>query len=277
MRALVLGGGGLTGIAWEWGVIAGLAAAGVELAAADLVIGTSAGSVVGAQLATTADPHEQFTRQLAGRGTEIAARMGPLALTRWAWAVLRSRDAEQAGRNIGRFALAATTVPASTRREVIAARLPVHAWPHRRLLITAVDADSGERVVFDRASGVDLVDAVAASCAVPGVWPPVPINGRRYIDGGVRSPVNADLAAGADRVVILDPLKFRGFGPIAGVATQAAELRRHAQVVVVQPDRAAAKAIGRDVLDPARRPPAARAGRVQAESVVAEIAAIWSA
>jgi NTE family protein len=189
--------------------------------------------------------------------------------------VLRTRSAEQARRNIGQVAVATRTVPASARREVIAARLPVHTWPDRQLVITAVDAGSGQRVAFDRAAGVDLVDAVAASCAVPGVWPPVPIGGRLYIDGGVRSPANADLTAGARRVVILAPL-VRGFGPITGVAAQATELRRHAQVVVVQPDSAALKAIGRNVLDPARRAPAARAGLAQARSCVAQIHQVWS-
>jgi NTE family protein len=275
MRALVLGGGGLTGIAWEWGIIAGLAEAGVDLTDADLVIGTSAGSVVGAQLATQADPNERFTRQLAGPGSEIAARVRPLTMARLAWAVLRTRSAEQVRRNIGQVARTTRTVPASARREVIAARLPVHTWPDRRLVITAVDAGSGQRVAFDRAAGVDLVDAVAASCAVPGVWPPVPIGGRLYIDGGVRSPANADLAAGGRRVVILAPL-VRGFGPITGVAAQATELRRHAQVVVVQPDSAALKAIGRNVLDPARRAPAARAGLAQARSCLAQIHQVWS-
>jgi NTE family protein len=276
MRALVLGGGGLTGVGWEWGIIAGLAAVGVDLAAADLVIGTSAGSVVGAPLASDLDVHERYAGQLAAPGSEIASRMGPLTMARCGWAVLRSREPGQVGRRLGRVALATPTVAASARREVIAARLPVHGWPERRLLITAVDADSGERVAFDRDAGVDLVDAVTASCAVPGVWPPMPINGRRYIDGGVWSPANADLATAADRVVILAPV-MRGFGPIASAARQAAALRGYAQVAVVQPDGAALRAIGRNVLDPARRAPAARAGLAQAGSVVAEVGGIWSA
>jgi NTE family protein len=275
MRALVLGGGGLTGIAWEWGIIAGLAEAGVALADADLVIGTSAGSVVAAQLTTQADPNERFTRQLAGAGSEIAAKLRPLTTASLAWAVLRTRSADQARRNIGRIALTTRTGSASSRREVISARLPVHTWPDRRLMIIAVDAHSGERVAFDRSAGVDLVDAVAASCAVPGVWQPVPIGDRVYIDGGVFSLANADLAAGADRVVILAPL-VRGFGPITGVDAQVAELRRRARVVMVQPDGVARNAIGRNVLDPARRAPAARAGLAQARSCVAEIDLVWS-
>jgi len=275
MRALVLGGGGLTGIAWEWGVIAGLATAGIDLTTADLVVGTSAGSVVGAQLAGGVDPEERYTRQLGAPDSELAARMHPLTTARWGWAVLRARDAHQAGRNLGRVALRSRTMPEKVRREVIASRLPVKTWPERALLITAVDAGSGERVVFDRNSGVELVDAVAASCAVPGVWPPVTVDGRRLIDGGVHSPANADLAGEADVVVILAPI-VRGFGPIPSVDRQAAELRAHARVEVVQPDRAALRAIGRNVLDPARRPGAARAGRAQAASEAGRIREVWS-
>lgn len=274
-RALVLGGGGLTGIGWMWGVIAGAAAAGVDLTAADLVIGTSAGSVVGAVLAGGGDVEAHYARQLAPPGAELPVRMWLRTMARWGWAALRSRDPEELGRRIGRVALASRTVPAEERRAVIASRLPVQGWPERRLLITAVDASSGERAAFDRESGVDLVDAVAASCAVPGVWPPVPIAGRRFIDGGVRSAANADLAAGADRVVILAPI-VRGIGRMTGVAAQAVDLRRTARVAVVQPDREALRAIGRNVLDPARRAPAARAGRVQAASAVEGIRAAWS-
>jgi NTE family protein len=212
MRALVLGGGGITGVAWQWGVIAGLADAGIDLTKADLVIGTSAGSVVGSQLASGADVQERFDTQLAGPGSELATSLAPLVIARWAWAVVSSQSAERAGRRIGRFALAAKTEPFESRREALASRLPVDGWPEHRLLIAAVDAQSGERVVFDRDAGVELIDAVCASCAVPGVWPPIAIDGHRYIDGGVHSAANADLAAGADRIVIVAPLG-RGLRP----------------------------------------------------------------
>jgi NTE family protein len=123
---------------------------------------------------------------------------------------------------------------------------------------------------------VPLVEAVAASCAVPGVWPPVTTGGRRFIDGGVRSVANADLAAGCDRVVVLAPL-VRGFGPLTGVAEQVAQLRAAgAEVELVSPDAAALAAIGRNVLDPAHRPAAARAGRAQAAGVADAIGAVWS-
>ncbi len=274
-RALVLGAGGVTGVAWEIGVLAGLAEAGVDLAAADLVVGTSAGSVVAAQIASGIPIEDMYARQLAGPGAEMAARMGTGALLRWAGALLTTRDPLTARRRIGRLALGARTMPEAERRAVFQDRLPVRDWPERRLLITAVDAVSGEFRAFDRDSGVSILDAVGASCAVPGVWPPVTIGGRRWIDGGARSAANVDLAAGCERVVVLAPLPG-GVGPAPSVTRQVRELRG-AAVAVVSPDAAARRAIGRNALDPARRGPAARAGRDQAARAADAVAATWSA
>lgn len=274
-RALVLGGGGITGIAWEWGMLAGLADAGVELTAADLVVGTSAGSVVGAQVAAGADVGERYAAQLAPPTGEIAARMRRRSLLRWGLVAARyARNPQGYRARIGQLALAARTVPEAERRAVIESRLPVQSWPERRLLITAVDAVTGEFVVYDRNSGVSLVDAVGASCAVPGVWPPVTVNGRRMIDGGVRSAANADLAEGCDRVVVIAPITAGG-GPLPSVASQAAALRP-AQVAVLAPDRAARQAFGRNLLDPAARAAAARAGRTQAATVADTVRTLWA-
>ena len=91
------------------------------------------------------------------------------------------------------------------RRRVIEHRLPSHDWPERDLRITAIDVATGELVVFDSSSGVALVDAVAASCAVPGTWPPVTIGERRYMDGGVGSSVNTAVAADCATAVVLVP------------------------------------------------------------------------
>ncbi|MFJ6197950.1 patatin-like phospholipase family protein [Micromonospora sp. NPDC092111] len=272
-RALVLGGGGVTGVAWEWGLLAGLAEGGVVLADADLVVGTSAGSVVGAQLCAGRPVVEWYEAQLAVARGEVAARFGVAAVARLVWAGGRSRDPVRARARVGAMALAARTVSEVSRRAVIEARLPDRVWPARRLLVTAVDAGSGEFVVFDAGSGVSLVDAVGASCAVPGVWPPVTIGDRRYVDGGVRSAVNADLAAGARRVVVLAPTTA-GFGPMPRLSAQLAALGSAARVVV-SPDRAARAAIGRHVLDPARRAGAARAGFAQGVAVAEEVAAVW--
>lgn len=273
-RALVLGGGGITGIAWELGLLAGLAEKGVDLTGADLIVGTSAGSVVGAQLATGADLEERYAAQLAAPDGEVAAALGRATLLRLALAAIGPRDPQRFRARIGRVALNTATVPESDRLAVIADRLPVHDWPERALRVTAVDAHTGEFRVFDRDSGVSLVQAVAASCAVPGVWPPVTAGRRRYVDGGIRSAVNADLAAGHDRVVVLAPIT-RGIGPMVGADAQVAALRGRSRVALISPDTAAVRAIGRNVLDPARRAGSARAGRAQAAAWVEEVAAIW--
>ncbi|MET7967344.1 patatin-like phospholipase family protein [Micromonospora sp. NPDC005305] len=276
-RALVLGGGGVTGVAWELGLLAGLAARGLDLTGAELVVGTSAGSVVGAQICSGTPVEELYAGQLRPARGELPARLGVAVLARWAWAGARGRDEVRARARVGAMALAARTPSEESRRAVIAARLPVREWPARRLLVTAVDAASGEFVVFDATSQVPLVDAVGASCAVPGVWPPVSIGGRRYVDGGVRSAVNADLAAGARAVVVLAPTRA-GFGPMPRLSAQLAQLRSAgAEVAVVSPDRAARAAIGRNVLDPARRAASARAGFAQAAAVAEDVAAVWTA
>lgn len=268
----MLGGGGVTGVAWEIGLLTGLAEAGIDLTDADVVIGTSAGSVVGALVAGGLDLPTMYAGQLAPPTAEIPARLGAGILLRWALAAVGRRDEQRARARIGALALAAKTVPEADRRAVIAARLRGADWPERRLLITAVDARTGEFVVFDRDQGVELVDAVGASCAVPGVWPPVTIGDRRYVDGGVRSPVNADLAAGYDQVVILAPVTA-SFGASTRIGRQIAGLG--VPVALIQPDKAAKRAFGRNVLDPAHRAAAARAGHTQAGRESARIAEAW--
>jgi NTE family protein len=276
-KALVLGGGGVTGIAWEIGILAGLADQGIDLTDADLVVGTSAGSVVGVDVrsgASLADLYAVQTRSPGAGETYAKMRLGVLA--KYIGAIVFSRKPEVARARIGAMALRAKTEPEHARRRVIESRLPTFEWPAGRLQITAVDALTGDPVVFDAASGVRLLDAVGASCAVPGIWPPVSINGRRYIDGGVRSVANVDLAAGCGSVVVIAPLAA-GFGDIASPASQAARLSQSgATVTVVKPDKPALRAIGRNVLDPGRRPGAARAGFAQAASVVAQVKAVWS-
>ena len=152
------------------------------------------------------------------------------------------------------------------------------------MIVTAVDAHTGELAAFDRGSGVDLVDAVTASTALPGLVPTVSINGNRYIDGGVRSPDNADLATGYANVVVLSPLGGRSQtppGPGASPAGQFEGLRRPpewgtdlasqvealrkqgSRVEVITPDAGSRAAMGTNQMDPATRIPAARAGFAQ--------------
>jgi NTE family protein len=118
------------------------------------------------------------------------------------------------------------------------------------------------------------VDAVAASCAVPTVWPPVTINGTRYMDGGMRSPINADLAKGHDQVVVLAPTTA-AFRRSQSLPAQLARLGDEVRSVVVSPDKTARSAIGMNVLDPSRRAPAARAGRKQATHALDGVAKVW--
>jgi NTE family protein len=269
--ALVLGGGGVTGVAWETGIIAGLAAAGLDLHRADLVVGTSAGAVVAAQITSGTPVEELYQRQLRPATGEIAAHFGVRTMLQYASAGLRPGDDRQALRRLGHAARTADTLPEQARLDVIAGRLPSHEWPAApRVLITAIDTETGEEVVFDRDSGVDLVSAVAASCAVPIVWPTVTIGGRRFMDGGVRSTANAHLARGYDRVVVLAPstTSLRRSGR---VAVELAALGPAVRSVVITPDAEAKTAIGRNVLDPAKRAAAAETGRRQSTTALQPI------
>lgn len=275
--ALVLGGGGVAGIAWELGVLHALAGAGVDLTTADRIVGTSAGAAVGAQLCTGESLDSLCARQLVPveQSGELTVDSSLDALIEQFAACFEGAPGEvEIRRRLGAVALAAPTVDESARLAVIESRLSSHEWAERELLVTAVDANSGAFVVFDRNSGVPLVSAVAASCAVPGVWPPVSIGDTRYIDGGVRSGSNADLAAGCDVVVIVAPFPG-GFGPT--VEVEAAALREAGAVVeVIAADEQATTAFGTNVLDPATRAPSLAEGRRQGRLEASRIGGIWS-
>jgi NTE family protein len=276
-RALVLGGGGVTGIAWQTGLIAGLAGLGIDLAAADVIIGTSAGSVVGTDIASGQELEALYQAQLAPPAPEPAARIGWDFIGRLLWDVHTSRDPKRARARIGRWALAVPTMPEADRRKVFEARLPICVWPSPALKVTAVNAWTGEFAVFGSPGEASLVDAVGASCAVPGVWPPVTIGERRFMDGGMRTIANADLALGYERVVIVAPVTV-GVGFMASPRRLATALRAAgARVALVGPDRAAVRTIGRNVLDVSRRAAAARAGRAQAEAEAPAVRAVWQA
>ena len=179
-RALVLGGGGASGNAWAIGVITGLFDAGLDVTQADLIIGTSAGSTVAAQITSTTRPTELLAAILAavpqprpGPTGSDAGRVpiGPAAnhMERTGAIIATAKDATDMRRRMGAAALemdAASDGSAQAQwRATVAARLPSQRWPQQPMLIVAVDAHTGEPVVFDRHSGVELADAVAASCA----------------------------------------------------------------------------------------------------------------
>ena len=273
--ALVLGGGGITGIAWEIGLLAGLADDGVDLTTADTVVGTSAGSVVGALITSGEDLEELYAGQLVDPTGEDPAKLGLSGALRYGLYMLAPGSSTGKRARLGQAAARARTGDPAERVAVLRERLGPREWPaDRRLLVTAVDADSGALTVFDKDAGVDLVTAVASSCAVPLVWPPVSVDGHRYIDGGMRSPANADLAAGADRVVVLAPLTA-SFSRAGRVRNQLARLGPDVRSVVISPDLQAKQAIGKNVLDPAQRAAAARAGREQAGLVLEQIQGVW--
>jgi NTE family protein len=272
-KALVLGGGGVTGVAWEIGMLHGLAERGVDLTGAGLFVGTSAGSSVAAQVLSGVPLKDLFDAQLADAGGELAARIGPGVIVGFMVAGLWPGDPVRGRAWLGRRALRTrTSVTEAERRAVIARRIGDGAWPAVRLRIAAVEAQTGEVRVFDADSGVSLIDAVAASCAVPLVWPPVTIDGVRYVDGGVRSVANVDLAEGARKVVVLAPTT-RSARPSGRPDAQLKGLG--ARGAVVSPDAAAVRAIGANVLDPARRRPAAEAGYAQAAAEADRLRDIW--
>lgn len=274
-RALVLGGGGVSGIGWETGMIAGLAERGIDLRAADRIIGTSAGSSVAAKLTSGVSVADAYAAQLAAPGNELPAKFGLRNILALLGPQLLPGDDAAIARRIGRAALRANTVPEAERRAVIAARVGNAGWPQAELLITAIDAQTGFRRVFGKDSGVSLADAVAASCAVPTVWPPVTIGASRYIDGGSLSGTNTDLAAGCGTILVLAPIAM-ALRKRWSVAGQLAALGPGVRSLVLSPDAAAKQAMGRNSLDPAVRAAAAEAGRAQALTVAEQLGRLWN-
>jgi NTE family protein len=278
-RALVLGGGGVAGIAWTTGLLFGLSEQGVDLHDAELIVGTSAGAAVAAQLGSPLSLGELFQRQVdpALQTRELTPSAHLLEQLEQALPIARALDRAEATLHMGRCAVTAPTVSEEERRAVIAERLPDHSWPDRSLHIVAVDAESGETRIFHRWSETELIDAVSASCAVPGIWPPVTIDGCRYMDGGARSSDNADLAKGYARVIIVSPMGSRPDEVVSyPLKEQIAILEESgAATYVVEPDKESREAIGINPLLPETRLPAAEAGRRQALTIASEIARFW--
>ncbi len=273
MKALILGGGGLTGIAWELGLLAGLRRHGADLAGADVIIGTSAGSYVGALLATGTDL-DTAAAATAAIEVELTPRIDPLLLAE-GFAVLSDQSLRpvEKRRRLGGLALRAPLGPDEPHVARFAETLPVHTWPAEpRLVVTAIDTGTGELVAWDAGSRVPLPAAVAASCALPGVFPPVRVDGGRYMDGGVRSVTNIDLAAGAETAIVLAPTSnmFR-----LAPADELAELGAPRSLLIT-PDDAARAAIGGNILDPGRRGPALAAGAAQAAALADAVRAAWN-
>lgn len=292
-RAVVLGGGGSTGNAWLIGVVAGLHEAGLDVTGADVTIGTSAGSTAAAQLAGTT-PAELLEAVLTAAPPPRTRPAGPVApgvgrpanglaadyMAQTQALIDAAVDAADMRRPMGAAALgraASSDGAAQARwRATVAARLPGLQWPQRRLLITAVNAHTGEPAVFDRDSGVDIVDAVAASCSSGFAYM---IGGQAYIDGGYRRNENADLAAGCGRVLVLSPFGGRTRHPAEWgmqLAAQVEELRSAgSRVETIFPDSGSEHIFGANAMDLSLRPAAARAGYGQGKALAGRLAEFW--
>ncbi|MEU2123682.1 patatin-like phospholipase family protein [Nocardia niwae] len=264
--ALVLGGGGPVGLSWLAGLAIGLRDNGVDLALADRFVGTSAGAVVGAVLADGGNP----ARLLRARSTSAPVQANPARMGE-IFAVLRTpgQDPAEARRRAGALALAAQVGDPDEHIRRMGELAGVAQWPARDLVVTAIDITTGELRAWTRDGAASLPEALASSTAVPGVFPPIPIDGSHYIDGGLRSPVNADLAAGADVVVIAEPLAHM-FPRIPSDR----ELASATEISIV-PDSDAIAAFGLDVFAPAALAPAHAAGLRQSAEAAQRLKDVW--
>jgi NTE family protein len=278
-RVLVLGGGGLAGLGWFAGLFHGMHTCGVDLRDADRMIGTSAGSATAAQLRSGTSLDHLYACQTdpALIADETPPDLAALAELMAAFPrLIALADHSERMRAIGQIACTTAANPA-IRRAMIERRLSSHEWPAAPLTITAVNVDTGNLQTFDAASGVSLVDAVAASCAVPGVWPVVEIGGKSFMDGGVFTVDNAALAMGAARVVIASPFGTVSPAPDGYRLSDAVTALEASgtKVLVIEPDASARAAMGANPLDPAVRRPSAEAGLAQGQRMAVEVGQFW--
>lgn len=262
--AVVLGPGGMLGTAWLAGLAAGLRREGFDLAKAYLTVGTSAGAIIGAALAAGQDLERLAV--LPEADGEPAVKTDHERLNE-VFAILGDTSLERAAalRRIGRLALAADTGAEQAHLARMEFLIGTREWPEGRLLIPAVDVETGEPLVWEQSSGVSLVAAVASSSAFPASAPPATINGRRYMDGALRSGTNADLAEGAQAVIVIEPLAH----------LFPADMPQHATTVRLAPDPAAQEALG-DLNDRAAWSPVYQAGLHQAAEAAELIEPVWA-
>ncbi len=282
-RALVLGGGGNVGIAWEMGVLAGLAAAGIDVRDAGLIVGTSAGSVVGTQIAFGREPRELLDERRTAPQPPLGSGGPPAPDVAGVFTTWLGFDeiTQSAAAEVGRLALRAQTMPHEQWLAGFEAN-GWQGWPQKQLIVTAVECESGKFRALDRDSGVPIERAVAASCAVSGLFPPVDIGGGlRCMDGGVWSGTCADLAQRIepDIVLIVPPLGWgaRGLHVLSAkqLAGETAALEAAGvQVRIIAPD-AAAREHMTNLMDPAKALLAADAGEAHARTLATNLRDWW--
>lgn len=281
-QALVLGGGGVVGVAWETGIVAGLLDGGVDLRRADAIVGTSAGSIIGTRLAAGLDLREP------DEGTVVpipAVDGGPdmavLDQVFGRWTAVEAVD-EAFLKEIGALAGQARTPTEDDWIARAGRRAGVADWPHDRLRLIAVDIDSGALGIHDRASGAPLHRAIAASSAIPGMFPPIAINGRRFMDGGVRSGTSADLLVpeAPERVIVIAPIcaGTAGFGALAErcLDREVEQLRAVGSAVTrIIPLADEKTAFGPDLMDSAYEQPAQEAGYARGLLLAGTLRETW--
>jgi NTE family protein len=280
--ALILGGGGALGISWETGLLAGLQRAGVDVTNADLIVGTSAGSIVGTQVAQGYELSYLLEEHQTGDiGTKTPMDFDPANLMAvfQKWAAYPEMNAERCA-EIGSLAIASKTASEDAWLAPFEEFIQPD-WPDRDLRICAVDAESGQFVAWARDSAVEIRRAVASSCAVPGMLPVVHIGGHVYQDGGVRSGTNADLAAGYENVLVVAPIGVRGDGidPLLGRITrrEAEELRKQGtNVELVFPSQKTTDIMGINRMDSTKRSVTADAGVEQGLELAKRLEPSWS-
>src|SRR5216683_2610643 len=291
-RAVVLGGGGPVGEAWESGIIAGLAEKGIDLSGADLILGTSAGAIVGARLASRMPRTDFINAALAPSagpppGQPDRTSSGPPPDLTFLARKLQEMDSgkrlkQSICAEIGEWAQKVR--PVISESQFVASylrRFPEKEWPSRGYECVSVEATDGSLRVWNGSSAIPLADAVASSCALPGVFAPVTINGHRYMDGGVRSVTNADLARGCRTALVLvptmgadDALAKSFTHPLSGELRTLRDSRCRVQLIV--PDTASLNAFGATLGDENHRAPAFNAGLAEGRDKAGEIAKFWT-
>jgi NTE family protein len=286
-RALVLGGGGLIGVAWEAGLCKGLLERGVDLRDCDAFVGTSAGAITCARLAAGQLPPEPGTRIAGAEGANVDPKRIDMkalgkAFNRWSQ-IVRATVADK--REIGLVARELyRDTEASWVEGITAVSGAPTAWPKKPFFISAVDTESGEEIAFDMSDGVELGRAIAASAAVPGIFASVEIGGKLYMDGQVHSSTHADIllkhprAQRPEEVVIMMPTNSRTAPGIGGHAERevAAEIEalKAAGCIVrfVTPTAEHAERMGKNLMDPAKVADAYAVGLETGHALASELA-----
>lgn len=282
-RALVLGGGGAVGVGWQTGLLVGFREAGVDLAGADSILGTSAGALVGALLSSGHEVADALS-SLAALGQSIdpdGLAAGDEAFLEVMRQARLEADPREALKTVGRAAKQVNTLAEDVYIGLFDTLEDTH-WP-ASFRCTAIDVDTGELKVWDKGAGVPLPHAVAATCAIPVLFPAVTIQGRRYMDGGILSHLNAAAVAPTDVLVVLSchPLGSKGTGGggslVASVTPrdELAPLSGTRRLIAVEPDFSELEAPA-NMMDPNLVIQALQIGKRQAADEAATIQAAWN-